>query len=252
MRGSDPRSPSPLRVALVLPAYNEEGNLTPLITALADVAQRAAFPLRVVVVNDGSSDGTAGELAALEARVPELSVTHHPRNRGMAAALKTGIGVALDLGVDAMVFMDSDLSHDPDALPVFVDALARGADVVLGSRFVPGGGMVGVPLWRRSISRAGNIFGGLVLRMPFGDLTTGYRAIRRQVFERITLGEDGFTIQLESVVKAYAAGFRVVEVPIVLGTRRHGASHMSYNPQLFRDYWRLLQTCRQWLRQRHP
>src|SRR5205085_2089246 len=161
-----PLAPS-LRVAVVLPAYNEAGNLTPLITALADVARAAAFPLRVIVVNDGSSDGTANELAALEAKVPELSVTHHPRNRGMAAALKTGISVAIAQNVDAMVFMDSDLSHDPATLPVFVDALARGADVVLGSRFVPGGGMISVPLWRRAISRAGNIFGGVVLRMPF-------------------------------------------------------------------------------------
>ena len=126
--------------------------------------------------------------------------------------------------------------------------IAAGADVVLGSRFVPGGGMIGVPLWRRWISRAGNDFGRAVLGVPFRDLTTGYRAIRREVLQRVQLGEDGFTIQLESVIRAHAAGFRVAEVPIVLGTRRHGESHMSYSAQLFKDYWRLLMSCRGWIK----
>ena len=237
-----------MRVAVVLPAYNEQGNLTPLVTSLAGLSLSGST-LGVIVVNDGSRDGTAQELEALAANTSCLTVIHHAKNQGMARALKTGIARACSDGWDALAFMDSDLSHRPEDLVRLVAALEDGADVALGSRFVPGGGMVGVPWWRVVISRTGNLFGRLVLSVPLRDLTTGYRAFRRPVLERIDLGEDGFTIQLESVVKAWAAGFRVVEVPIMLGTRRHGTSSMAYSPKLFRDYWRLLQACRRWVRQ---
>lgn len=234
-------------VAVVLPAFNEAGNLGPLIGELGAVLN--TYPgSRIIVVNDGSEDGTANELQQIAATTPLLDVVTHPVNRGLAAALKTGIARAIETRCDVAVFLDSDLSHRPSDLPVLLDQISAGADVVLGSRFVPGGGMLGVPLWRRVISRLGNAFGRAVLGVPFRDLTTGYRAVRRTVLETITLGEDGFTIQLESVIRAHAAGFRVAEAPIVLGTRRHGESHMSYSAQLFRDYWRLLQSCRGWVK----
>jgi dolichol-phosphate mannosyltransferase len=237
-----------VNVAVVLPAYNEQNNLTPLITELFEVAHRDALALQIIVVDDGSTDGTAAELAGLQRRVPRLHVVTHPVNRGFAQALKTGIAAARECGCDAAVFMDSDLSHRPDDLRKLVSALSGGADVALGSRFVPGGGMIGVPLWRRVISQAGNQFGRRVLGLTLTDLTTGYRAMRLPVLDALALGEDGFTIQLESVVKAYAAGFTIVEVPIVLGTRRHGRSHMAYTTRLVADYWRLLMSCRRWLR----
>jgi dolichol-phosphate mannosyltransferase len=234
---------------VVLPAFNEEGNLTPLIAALVETAAQDSLKLRVIVVDDGSTDSTADELAALQQRVPSLHVVRHTANQGLARALKTGIMAACADGCDAAVFMDSDLSHRPEDMRKLVAALAGGADVALGSRFVPGGRMEGVPLWRMLISRAGNAFGRVVLGVPIRDLTTGYRAVRRAVLEKIVLSENGFTIQLESVVKAVAAGFTVVEVPIVLGTRQHGESHMNYNASLFQDYWRLLMSCRRWMRE---
>jgi dolichol-phosphate mannosyltransferase len=238
-----------VNVVVVLPAYNEQGNLTPLITALNAVDARRAFTLRIVVVDDGSTDQTPRELAELQARIACLDVIRHARNQGLAGALKTGIAAACRLNCDAAAFMDSDLSHRPADLPRLIDGLLGGADVALGSRFVAGGAMEGVPWWRALISRAGNSFGRLVLGLPIRDLTTGYRAMRRKVLESVVLGEEGFTIQLESVVKAYAAGFKVVEVPIVLGTRRHGRSSMSYSTDIFRNYWHLLLACRRWLRQ---
>jgi dolichol-phosphate mannosyltransferase len=235
-------------VAIVLPAFNEAGNLAPLIVQLNGVLVK--YPgSRIIVVDDGSTDATATELRELAAATPSLDVITHAVNRGLAAALKTGIARAIETRCDVAVFLDSDLSHRPSDLPVLLDRVAGGADVVLGSRFVEGGGMVGVPLWRRVISRLGNEFGRVILHVPFRDLTTGYRALRREVLENIRLGEDGFTIQLESVMRAYAAGYRVAEAPIVLGSRLHGESHMSYSPQLFRDYWRLLWSCREWLQQ---
>lgn len=238
-----------MTVGVVLPAYNEAGNLGPLVRELNQVLASRPAGARIIIVNDGSTDSTADELRALAAEVPMVDVVTHPVNRGLAAALKTGIARACATNCDAAVFLDSDLSHRPSDMPKMLDAISNGADVVLGSRFVPGGGMQGVPMWRVMISRAGNTFGRLVLGVPFRDLTTGYRAVRRIVLEKIQLGEDGFTIQLESVIRAYAAGFRVVEVPIVLGTRLHGASSMNYNAQLFRDYWRLLMSCRRWIRE---
>jgi dolichol-phosphate mannosyltransferase len=237
-----------MNVAVVLPAFNEAGNLAPLISEL-DAVLSSHPGSRIIVVNDGSTDTTADELKQIAGTTPSLDIVTHPANKGLAAALKTGIARAIETRCDVAVFLDSDLSHRPADLPVLLEQIERGADVVLGSRFVPGGGMLGVPMWRRTISRLGNDFGRLVLGVPFRDLTTGYRALRRGVLENVQLGEDGFTIQLESVIRAHAAGYRVAEAPIVLGTRRHGESHMSYSAQLFKDYWRLLQACRRWLKE---
>jgi len=238
-----------VNVAVVLPAFNEAGNITPLVAALMRVAQAASLSLRIIVVDDGSVDGTRAEAEGLRSTVAGLKVVAHPANLGLARAVKTGIAEACRDGCDAAVFMDGDLSHDPSELPRLVAALESGADVVLGSRFVPGGRMVGVPLWRAAISRVGNLFGRFMLAIPVTDLTTGYRAMRRRVLETVTLGEDGFTIQLESVVKAAAAGFQIVEVPITLGTRRHGESHMRYTVELLVNYYRLLMKCRRWMRE---
>lgn len=237
-------------VSVVLPAFNEEGNLTPLVEQIDGALQALDPRSSIIVVNDGSTDGTRAELEQLQQRYRSLDVVTHPVNRGFAAALKTGIARACERGGDAAIFLDSDLSHRPSDMPAMVEALSSGADVVLGSRFVPGGGMVGVPWWRVVISDLGNRFGRVALGVPFRDLTTGYRAVRREVLEAVQLGEDGFTIQLESVIRAYAAGYRVVEVPILLGTRRHGESHMTYSVQLFKNYWRLLRSCRRWMRER--
>ena len=237
-----------MKVTVVLPAHNEAGNVGPLVAELMRVGDASCVDLHVIVVDDGSIDNTRAELAQLQLQYERLQVVQHPVNRGFATALKTGIAAACENGCDAAVFMDCDLSHRPSDLPKLIDALARGADLALGSRFVPGGRMEGVPFWRVAISHAGNAFGRIVLRVPFRDLTTGYRAVRRGVLETVALGTDGFAIQLESVVKAAAAGFRVVEVPITLETRRHGESHMRYTPALIRDYWVLLLACRRWLR----
>jgi dolichol-phosphate mannosyltransferase len=239
-----------VNVTVVLPAYNEAGNVGPLITELMRVGTASRVDLHVLVVDDGSVDDMRLELTRLQQQYDRLQVVGHTVNRGLAAALKTGIAAACANGCDAAVFMDCDLSHRPSDLPRLIDALAAGADVALGSRFVAGGGMEGVPFWRATVSHVGNLFGRLVLRVPFRDLTTGYRAVGRRVLETVALGSDGFTIQLESVVKAAAAGFRVVEVPITLQTRRHGESHMRYTAGLMRDYWLLLLACRRWLR--HP
>lgn len=238
-----------MKVAIVLPAYNEAGNITPLVTELMSVAAASQIDLDVVVVDDGSTDGTRDELAILREQVSALRVLGHSSNLGFSRALKTGLRVACGDGYDAVVSMDCDLSHRAADMPKLIAKIVSGADVVLGSRFMPGGGMVGVPTWRVAISRAGNALGRVVLRLPVTDFTTGYRAYRRHVLERLSLEEESFAIQLEAVVKACVAGFAVAEVPVTLGTRRHGKSHMYYSARLFMRYYRLLMKCRSWVRE---
>jgi dolichol-phosphate mannosyltransferase len=239
-----------LKTVVVLPAYNEAGNITPLVTGLLDEASRARIDLRIVIVDDGSTDTTADESRTIAARHPEVRLVSHATNRGFASALKTGIAAARDQECDAAVFMDCDLSHRPSDMPKLVEAVAGGADLALGSRFVPGGGMRGVPLWRAAISRSANAVGRRALRLPIRDLTTGYRALGRRTLDRLPFGENSFAIQLEVAADASANGLRIVEVPIVLEVRRHGTSHMRYTPRLFLDYWRVLRRCQRSLRQR--
>jgi dolichol-phosphate mannosyltransferase len=162
----------------------------------------------------------------------------------MGAAIRSGIDYALahqHPRFDALAFMDGDLTHDPEDLPRLVEPIASGdADLVLGSRYVRGGRMVGVPLRRRQISIVGNWFARLLLGVTSRDLTTGYRVGRREVFESVPSTEAGFGIQLESTVKTARVGFRLTEVPIILQVRKHGYSKMVYNRHFWLGYGGML------------
>ena len=233
-----------LRLAVVLPMFNEAGNVSALLERLAQVRQTSGLALSALAVDDGSGDATYVRLKKLEPYYPFLRIVHHPRNRGMAAALRTGIEEALaerSPAFDVLAFMDADLTHAPEDLPRLIAPIADDqADFVLGSRYVPGGRMRGVPWARRAISIVGN---GAVLRLlgvPIGDLTSGFRAARADVFRAIRLEEHGFGIQLEGSVKAYRAGFRLTEVPITLGVRKNGYSKMAYTRAFWLAYTRLI------------
>ncbi len=237
------------RVAVVLPMYNEAGNVAALLERLAAVRDRSSFDLIALAVDDGSRDATQACLAQAAPRFPFLRIVRHTRNRGLAAALRTGIGEALaerSPGVDALAFMDADLTHAPEDVPrLLAPILDDRADFVLGSRYVPGGRMRGVPWARRAISIVGNSAVRHVLGVPIGDLTSGFRAARAEVFRAISLAERGFGIQLEGTVKAHRAGFRCTEVPITLGVRKSGYSKMAYTRSFWLGYARLV--VRLWL-----
>ncbi len=224
--------------------YNEAGNVPALMERLAGVRERHGLDLVALAVNDGSRDATRVRLAEAQDRYGFVRVVDHPRNRGMAAALRTGIFAALverRPAFEALAFMDADLTHAPEDLPRILEPIALDrADFVLGSRYVPGGRMRGVPLARRAISVLGNAAARRMLRVRVGDLTSGYRAARTAVFRAVSLRETGFGIQLEGTVKAYRAGFRVVEVPITLGVRKNGYSKMAYTRSFWLGYARLL------------
>jgi dolichol-phosphate mannosyltransferase len=241
-----------LRLAVVLPMYNEADNVTALLERLEAVREESGLDLQALAVDDGSRDATYVRLTKLAPRFPFLRISRHERNRGLAAALRTGIAQALaerGPGFDAIAFMDADLTHAPEDLPRLVAPIAEDrADFVLGSRYVPGGRMRGVPWPRRLISIVGNAAVRRVLGTPIGDLTSGFRAARAEVFRAISLEEHGFGIQLEGTAKAYRAGFRVAEVPITLGVRKNGYSKMAYTRSFWYGYAHLVM--RLWLRRR--
>jgi dolichol-phosphate mannosyltransferase len=232
------------RLAVVLPMYNEQGNVAALLERLAAVRGASGLDVSALAVDDGSRDATYARLVEQARRFTFLRILRHDRNRGLAAALRTGIAAAIaERGpeFDILAFMDADLTQAPEDLPRLVAPIVDNrADFVLGSRYVPGGRMQGVPWTRRAISIVGNAAVRRLLRIPVGDLTSGFRAGRTQVFRAVRLEERGFGIQLEGTVKAHRAGFRVAEVPITLGVRKSGYSKMAYTRSFWLGYARLI------------
>src|SRR5436305_3565556 len=209
-----------MRLAVVLPMYDEADNVAALLERVAAVRERCGLDLVAIAVDDGSRDATADRLREASAEYPFLRQVAHPRNRGLAATLRTGIATALaerQPPVEAIACMDADLTHAPEDLPRLLEPIEQDrADFVLGSRYVPGGGMRDVPLARRAISIVGNRLGRQLLGMDAADLTSGYRVARAEVYRAIRLDEPGFGIQLEATVKSHRAGVRLPEVPITL------------------------------------
>jgi dolichol-phosphate mannosyltransferase len=211
---------------LVVPTYNEADNIAALVDAV-----RAVLPdsHRVLIVDDSSPDGT-GEIAdRLAAESDDLEVLHRPVKDGLGPAYLAGFRHALDHGAELVVQMDADFSHDPAYLPRFLDA-ARNADLVLGSRYVPGGGVTEWGPLRRFISRGGSGYARAVLGVKVRDLTGGFKCWRRETLEAVDLDavvSRGYAFQVEMTYRAIEAGFRVVEVPIVFRDRRVGESKMS-------------------------
>jgi dolichol-phosphate mannosyltransferase len=219
-------------VWVVLPTYNEHDNL-PLVLAAARRALascRPAVDAVLLVVDDASPDGT-GELADRLAREhASVRVLHRARKGGLGGAYLAGFEEALAGGADLIIEMDADLSHDPADLPRLIDAARRGADVVLGSRYLPGGGVEGWSLHRRLLSRAGGRYAAAVLGLPVADLTGGFKCFRAsalRALDRDEVQSRGYAFQVELTFRAARAGLEVAEVPIVFRERRAGTSKMS-------------------------
>jgi dolichol-phosphate mannosyltransferase len=218
-----------VRVVVCLPTYNERESLEPMVQALDDVRRRHDLDARALVIDDSSPDGS-GELAdRLAGRFPFLSVLHRPRKEGLGPAYLDGFVWALGTDATRIVEMDCDLSHDPADLPLLL-AASENADLVLGSRYVPGGGTRNWGLGRRAFSRFGCLYARALLGVPIRDLTGGFKCFRRAVLETIGLeriSTKGYAFQIETTYRAIRAGFRVVEVPIVFSEREAGGSKMS-------------------------
>lgn len=214
---------------LVLPTYNEAENVEPFVRAVLPRLAEAAPEHRVLIVDDSSPDGT-GEIAdRLAAELAEVEVLHRPAKQGLGRAYLAGFARALAGGAELVLEMDSDFSHDPADLPRLI-AAAGDADLVLGSRYVPGGGVEDWGLARRIVSRGGSLYARILLGVPVHDLTGGFKCFRREVLERLDLEgvhAEGYGFQIELTYRAHLAGFRVREVPIVFRDRRAGSSKMS-------------------------
>ncbi|HSZ05800.1 MAG TPA: polyprenol monophosphomannose synthase [Solirubrobacteraceae bacterium] len=217
---------------LILPTYNESENLQAIVTAAGAVLSAAAPDgFRVLVVDDGSPDGTGQIADALAAEHDWVQVLHRSEKNGIGPAYLAGFRHALDHGAGYVMEMDSDFSHDPADLARLLRAVHDGADLALGSRYVPGGGVRNWGLLRRLISEGGSTYARLVLGLRVRDLTGGFKCFRREVLEAIHFDgvrSQGYAFQVELTYRAVQAGFRVVEVPIVFRDRERGTSKMSW------------------------
>jgi dolichol-phosphate mannosyltransferase len=218
-----PRTPD---VWVILPTYNEAENLERIV---GRVLEQLPASRRVLIVDDNSPDGT-GEIAdRLAVSDGSIAVLHRERKEGLGPAYLAGFRVALDGGAERIIEMDADFSHDPAFLPKLIEA-TEDADLVIGSRYVPGGGITDWGPMRRFISRGGSAYARVALGLPIRDLTGGFKCFRRVVLETInleTIEARGYAFQVETTYRAIKSGFRVVEVPITFRDRTDGTSKMT-------------------------
>jgi dolichol-phosphate mannosyltransferase len=217
------------RYVIVLPTYNERENVERVVNALSEVRPLTPFPGDVVIVDDASPDGTGTLADALADRYAWVHVLHRPAKRGLGQAYLEGFRWALERGYSHILEMDADMSHPPSAVPRLLEA-AIDADLVLGSRYVAGGGVVGWPAHRRLISRSGSLYARTLLGVPIRDLTGGFKCFHRRVLEAADLDavhSQGYVFQIELTYRTLRMGGRVVEVPITFEDRTAGSSKMT-------------------------
>lgn len=214
---------------LVLPTYDEVENIDPFVRAVLPQLASAAPEHRLLIVDDNSPDGTGAVADKLAAEFEAVEVFHRPAKQGLGRAYLAGFRRALDSGAELVLEMDADFSHDPADVPRLIEAAAD-ADLVLGSRYVRGGGVSDWGLPRRLLSRGGCWYAQQILRVPVRDLTGGFKCFNRRVLDTLRLDSvhaDGYGFQIELTYCALRAGFKVVEVPIIFRERHVGTSKMS-------------------------
>lgn len=214
-----------MKAVVVIPTYNERDNIQKLVEAVLNQGDN----IHVLVVDDNSPDGTgslADEIADANKR---LTVLHRPGKLGLGSAYRQGFRLALDMGADCVVEMDADFSHDPATLPVFFDMLDN-CDVVVGSRYLNGISVVNWPLRRLILSYFASVYTRFITGLKISDCTSGFKCFKREVLERIDLGQiksDGYSFQIEMNYRCMEKGFRIGEVPIIFIDRHAGTSKMS-------------------------
>lgn len=223
---------------VIIPTYNEAENI-PLL-----VPQILAHDLHVLIVDDNSPDGTGRLADGLVAADSRVHVLHRAGKQGLGRAYLAGFRRALELGAPFIFEMDADFSHDPRYLPELLAGARTAYDLVIGSRYVPGGGTTDWGVMRQLISRGGNIYARLILGMPLTDCTGGFRCYRRSTLEALELDavhSNGYTFQIEMAYRVYKHGLRIGEVPIIFPDRRVGQSKMSRHIVLeaLLNVWRL-------------
>jgi dolichol-phosphate mannosyltransferase len=214
-----------MRTLVVVPTFNEAANVETIVTRI----RKAVPDARILVVDDNSPDGTGALADRLAADDEAVNVLHRRGKEGLGAAYRAGMRWGIDAGFDTLVEMDADGSHQPEELPRLLEALS-GADVVLGSRWVPGGAVENWPRRRMALSKGGSLYARTALGIPARDATGGYRAYTAAALEQIdfeSVQSQGYCFQIDMVRRAYDKGLRVSEVPITFVERQHGASKMT-------------------------
>lgn len=215
-----------MRVMVVVPTYQEAENIGLLLRQLRETVPHADL----LVVDDASSDGTAEVARQVNAELGQIEVLGRPGKAGLGSAYRAGFETGLERGYEVLVSMDADFSHDPAVLPALLAAVDDGADLVIGSRYVPGGHIPDWPLYRRALSRYGNRYASIVLGLPVKDLTSGYRAYRAHTLLELYRQEirtNGYGALIEMGYRVAASGAEVAEVPISFMDRQLGHSKMS-------------------------
>jgi dolichol-phosphate mannosyltransferase len=216
-----------LRTLVIAPTFLEAPNIEEFLRRL-----RAAAPtVSVLVVDDNSADGTADLAEAVGRELGQIEVLRRPSKAGLGSAYRAGFTVGIERGYEVLVQMDADLSHDPAVLPSLLARVEEGADLVVGSRYVPGGSIPHWPLFRRALSRYGNRYAGLVLGTPVRDATSGYRGYRADILKAIDYASTratGYGIQIELAYRVWKLGGEIAEIPIVFTDRVRGNSKMTW------------------------
>jgi dolichol-phosphate mannosyltransferase len=227
------REPVDANVWLILPTYNEAENIGPIVAAVVQRLKECAREHTVLIVDDGSPDGTGEAADLLAVNYPSVQVLHRTAKEGLGRAYLAGFAVALEGGAELILEMDADFSHDPRDIARLVHAAYSECDLAIGSRYVPGGGVRDWTLLRKLISRGGGIYARRILGVDVQDLTGGFKCFRRETLEAIALDKvisNGYGFQIELTYRAIRAGKTVLEVPIHFTERRAGKSKMS--PQI--------------------
>jgi len=219
-----------MKVCVTVPTYNERENITDLIKEITSVLKNNGIDGRIFVVDDNSPDGTADAVKALMAEYP-VDILIRRAKCGLGAAYKDAFKMIIKKDYDVIVSMDADFSHDPKYIPALIEKIKSGADLVVGSRYMKGGRRVDCPYYKVLMSHMANLFVRLIDSLPITDVTTGYRAYRREVFEKIDLdrvASKGFEFLMEMIYRAHYLKFRIDQVPIVFVYRKKGKSKLSY------------------------
>lgn len=235
-----------LRFAIIIPMYNEFGNVRSCLKRINEVIAEYSFNADIIVIDDGSVDGTAREAETLSKEYPNINLCIHKVNKGFGAARKTGMkAVSEDGGYEFVVFIDADLTMDPRYIEGFYNKIMEGYDFVIGSRFIKGGGMQQVPFFRAAVSYIGGAVFRFSFRLGIKDYTQGFRAIRTDIIDKFRLKEDGFPILAEEIYQASKYTRRFAEAPFVLTVREKGVSKFQYTPTVLMKY--LAYAARAWV-----
>ena len=215
-----------MRSVIVLPTYNERENIAALLTAVREVSSE----IEVLVVDDNSPDGTAELAREIGQRLGAVTVLDRAAKQGLGSAYRAGFVKVLDEGCDVVISMDADMSHDPAVIPRMLELIDDGADAVVGSRYVTGGGTTDWPVRRQLLSRWGNAYTRLILGLPTRDCTSGFRAYRASALAAIepdSTGAEGYAFLTELVRRLTRQGYAIAETPIIFRDRTLGKSKMS-------------------------